>query len=213
MKNRAIAGLFGLLLIAFSAGSALGQGSGMMFRAGGIVPEKDDEWDLGAAFDIGFVFWGSPNVGLWVGAGAQGWNMARETVALDDGGWATIDGRVSVVPIGASVLLWGDLGNHFALQAEGGMRYAVVDSDASVESWRPYSRDYMAVYKDPIEIDDTVLAVASLQLEYAVDMWSFGLGGGFQWDLSNPDQKVLGQSIAKTSFAAAFFFASLSIAF
>ena len=213
MKSRAIVGLFGFLM-AVAAGSAFGQGgSSMLFRGGAIVPEKDDEWDLAAAFDIGFVFWGSPNVGLWVGAGGQGWNMAKETVDLNDGGWATIEGLVSVVPIGASVLLWGELGNHFALQAEGGLRYAVVDSDASVESWHPYSRDYLAVYEDPIEIDDTVLAVASLQIEYAVDMWSFGLGGGFQWDLSKPDQKLRGQSIAETAFDAAYFFASMSIAF
>ena len=131
----------------------------------------------GGAMDIGVTFWPSPNVGFWVGGGAQGWSMEEESFWLDDGGWASIEGDVAVAPFGASLLLWGDLGNGFALQAEGGLRYAVVDSDASVESVRPYGAGRMVLYEDPIEIDDTVLAVASLQIEYNAAPWVFGFGG------------------------------------
>lgn len=206
-------GCMALALLAWSATAGLGQGVGMMLRGGAILPDRDDEWDTGSAFDLGFTFWATPNVGLWAGGGAQGWTMAEETLGLSDGGWAAIDGRVTVAPFGASLLLWGELADHLALQAEGGLRYAVVDSDATVETWRPVSKGYMAVYEDPIEIDDTVLAVASLQLEYGADLWSLGLGAGFQWDLAKPDQTLLGQTIAETAFDAAFVFFSASLAF
>ncbi len=203
-----------LAVFAFATlGLASAQGIGMTIRGGAIVPDRDDEWDVGGGIELGIVFWGSPNIGLWLGGGVQGWSMPTETSLLGDGGWFTVDGRVSVAPFGASLLIWTPLGDGFALQAEGGLRYAVVDSEATVETWQPYSKGYMAVYEDPIDIDDTVLAVASLQLEYTVDMWSIGLGAGFQWDLARPDQKLRGQTIAETAFDAAFFFLSAGIAF
>lgn len=198
--------------VAAAAGMAQ-TGINLSLRGGAIVPDRNDEWEVGGAMDIGVTFWPSPNVGFWVGGGAQGWSMEEESFWLDDGGWASIEGDVAVVPFGASLLLWGDLGNGFALQAEGGLRYAVVDSDASVESVRPYGAGRMVLYEDPIEIDDTVLAVASLQIEYNAAPWVFGFGAGFQWDLVEPDQQMLGETFAQTAFDAAFFFLTAGIAF
>jgi hypothetical protein len=212
MKTRFAGAVFGVCLAA-TAVVAAGQGVSMAIRGGGLAPDRDDEWDMGASFDLGFIFWASPNVGLWVGGGAQEWQVKEETLGLSDGGWFTIDGRTSVVPFGASLLLWGDVGNNLAVRAEGGLRYAAVESDVTVETWQPYSPGYMAVYEDPIEIDDTVLAVVSLQLEYAAERWSLGLGGGYQWDLQEPDQTLLGQTVAETSFSAALFFITFDVAF
>lgn len=212
MKTSRMTGLVLLALTATTIGVAA-QGVSMAMRAGGIVPKVDDEWDTGAAFDFGFVFWASPNVGLWLGGGAQDWPVAEESVSLDDGGWFSTDGRASVVPFGASILLWGELADNLAVQFEGGLRYAAVESDVTVETWQPYSPGYMAVYEDPIEIDDTVLAVASLQVEYATEFWSLGLGGGYQWDLGKPDQEFLGQTLSEADFSAALFFVSFALSF
>lgn len=212
MKTKLVGAFCGFCMMATSV-SASAQGVSIMARGGAVAPDRDDEWETGAAFDVGFVFWGSPNVGLWVGGGAQEWPVAEETLGLGDGGWFTVDGRATVAPFGASVLLWGDLGGGLALQAEGGLRYAVVDSDVTVEQWQPYAPGYMAVVEYPVEIDDTVLAIASLQLEYATDVWNVGVGGGYQWDLSEPEQELLGQTISETSFSAAMFFVSLGISF
>lgn len=209
MKHASLTAIALLTLAATTIGAAA-QGVSMALRAGGVVPKVDDEWDTGASFDLGFVFWASPNVGLWLGGGAQDWPVAEESVALDDGGWFATDGRASVVPFGASILLWGELADNLAIQLEGGLRYAAVDSDVTVETWLP---EYMTAFEFPIEIDDTVLAVASLQVEYATEFWSLGLGGGYQWDLGKPDQEFLGQTLSEADFSAALFFVSFALSF
>jgi hypothetical protein len=190
-----------------------GGGISMLLRGGAVVPDRSDEWDVGGGFDMGLVIWPSRNVGLWLGAGAQRWRMKKEFFGLDDGGWAYIHGDVDVVPIGASLMLWSDLGENFALVAEGGFRYAVVDSDGWVTSERPYGSRHVAIYEDPIDIGNTALAVASLQLEYNAHPLTFGLGAGFQWDLSKPDQKLSGAYFGETSLSAALFYANLGIVF
>ncbi len=185
----------------------------MLARAGVVLPDRDDEWDVGAKFDIGYVFWASPHFGLWLGAGAQGWNVAEERIGLDGGSWADISGRVSLVPIGASVFWANPLNENLSLQLETGLRYAVVDSRARVETWRPYSRTHMEVTTDPIEIDDTVLGIVSLTASYTSGAWSLGAGVGYQWDLVRPDQKIDGHRIAEARFDAALLMLTLNLNF
>ncbi len=185
----------------------------MLARAGVVLPERDDEWDVGAMFDLGYVFWASPNFGLWLGAGAQGWNVADERIGLDRGSWADISGRVNLIPIGASMLWSGPFGENINLTFETGLRYAVVDSKARVETWQPHSRTHMLVTTDPIEIDDTVLGVVSLTAEYTTGVWGLGAGVGYQWDLVRPNQKIGGQTIAETKFDAALFLLTLNLKF
>ncbi len=185
----------------------------MLARAGVVLPERDDEWDVGAKFDLGYVFWASPHLGLWLGAGAQGWNVAEERIGLGGGSWADISGRVSLVPIGASVLWANPMNDNLSLQLETGLRYTVVDSKARVETWRPYSRTHMAVTTDPIEIDDTVLGIVSLTAAYTSGAWSLGAGVGYQWDLVRPDQKIDGHRIAETKFDAALLMLTLNLHF
>jgi len=182
-------------------------------RGGAIVPRDDKEWSVGGSFDIGLIFWGTPNVGLWIGGGGQGWSVKEESVALDSTSWFETDGRVALAPLGASLILRGYLDQNLSLQFEGGLRYAIVDSDARVEVWEPYSPGYMVVESIALDIDNTVLALAALRLNYESDFWSLGIGGGYQWDLVKPDQKLGGQKIAEADFGAGIFFMAFTMHF
>ena len=114
---------------------------------------------------------------------------------------------------GGSILLWGDLGNGLAIQFEGGLRYAIVDSNVRVQYGVPLQGGYSAVYESPIETDDTVLAIAALQIEYIADNWRLGFGGGYQWDIGKPKQTFLGEPLEDADFSAGLVFATLSFVF
>lgn len=195
---------------AYSPGSSLG----MSLRGGAVIPRKSKEWDVGGTFEMGLIFWGAENIGLWLGGGAQGWSATEDFLGYDaDGSWANITGRTTVAPLGGSILLWGDLGNGLAIQFEGGLRYAIVDSNVRVQYGVPLQGGYSAVYESPIETDDTVLAIAALQIEYIADNWRLGFGGGYQWDIGKPKQTFLGEPLEDADFSAGLVFATLSFVF
>jgi len=202
-----------LLTFAACAMSAAAESISLDFRGGALVPRDDKEWSVGGSFDIGLIFWGSPNVGLWIGGGGQSWSVKKETVALDESSWFETQGRAALAPVGASFILQGFLEQNLSLQFEGGLRYAFVDSDARVDVWEPYRPGYMIVESIPLDIDNTVLAVAALRLNYESDFWSLGIGGGYQWDLGKPDQKLWGEKISEANFGAGLFFMAFTMHF
>ena len=105
-----------------AAGSS-GVSFGVDFRFGGVIL-GDDCWDdsLGAAGDVGLVFWApGETVGVWAGVGAQSASM-RWTDS-----WGELESDVVTVPVGASLLLRAELSDGFALVGEAGVRYVAVD--------------------------------------------------------------------------------------
>ena len=83
-SHKIIAITMGLVLL---AGNLAGQaGANFMIRGGAVVPDRSDEWEVGGGLDVGIAVWPSPNVGLWLGGGVQGWTMEKEAFPLDSGG-------------------------------------------------------------------------------------------------------------------------------
>ena len=189
---------------------------GFDIRLGGVAFEEDC-WDddVGGAFDFGLQIWEPSGIfGLWAGVGVQSasylWN--------DD--WGEVESDIVAVPVGASLLARLPLGNVVALRGEIGARYVAMD----IDDWDDddYHRHHRRYYGDRdryyhpdryLDVDDTSLAVVSLQLEFDFDPVVLAIGGGYQFDLERPDVEYLDRPIGEVDLSGALFFIDVGLVF
>lgn len=191
---------------------------GFDIRFGGVAFDKDC-WDdsVGGAVDFGLQIWEPSGVfGLWAGFGAQGASYVWE----DD--WGEVESDVIAIPVGASILARLPLGDRLALRGEVGARYVAMD----IDDWddddydhhhhhRRFSDDRDRYYHPDkyLDVDDTSLAVVSLQLEFDLDPVFIAVGGGYQFDLERPDIEYLHEPIGEVDLSGALFFIDVGLVF
>lgn len=187
---------------------------GFELRAGGVAFDKDC-WDdsVGGGFDAGLTLWEpSGSLGLWAGIGVQGATYLWE----DD--WSKVESDIVAVPVGASLLVRCELGACLALRGEVGARYVAMDvddwDDDDYRHHRRYSDRDRYFHPDRyLDVEDTSLAVAALQLEFDFDPIRLAIGGGYQFDLEKPDMKYLGRPIGEVDLSGAFLYLGFGLVF
>ena len=190
---------------------------GFDIRLGGVAFDKDC-WDdsVGGMVDFGLQVWEPSDIfGLWAGVGVQGASYVWE----DD--WGEVESDIVAVPVGASLLARIPLGGIVALRGEIGARYVAMD----IDDWdddhyhdrhhRRYRDDRDRYYHPDkyLDVDDTSLAVVSLQLEFDLDPAFIAVGGGYQFDLERPDVEYLGEPIGEVDLSGALFFVDVGLVF
>ena len=201
----------------FSADDAAGPFFGFDIRFGGVAFDKDC-WDdsVGGAVDFGLQFWEPSGIfGLWAGIGVQGASYVWE----DD--WGEVESDIVAVPVGASLLARIPLGDRVGLRGEVGARYVAMDiDDWDDDDYRHHHHhrryDEWDRYHHPdkyLDVDDTSLAVVSLQLEFDFDPVFLAVGGGYQFDLERPDVEYLDEAIGEVDLSGALFFIDVGLVF
>ena len=213
MKKLLVAALAAASLTA-SAGSSFTSPGGIEFRFGGIFMNEDYWDDTAGGIDAGFVFWGQDGtLGLWLGGGVEAptleWNNGDRGVDTD----------IIAVPVGASILLRGELAPNIALRAEAGARYVFLDAEDDPDYYDHHHRErfhYDSRY-DPasrdLDIDDTAFAVFSLSLEFNLRPIVLAIGGGYQLDCIEPEVSYCGEKFAEIDMSGPFAFLTLGVAF
>lgn len=190
---------------------------GFDIRLGGVAFEEDC-WDddVGGAVDFGLQVWEPSGIfGLWAGIGVQTASYAWE----DD--WGEVESDVVAVPFGASLLARLPLGDVVSLRGEIGARYVSMDiddwdDDDYYDRHRRHRHSEWDRYRHPdryLDVDDTSLAVVSLQLEFDLDPAVLAIGGGYQFDLQKPDVEYLDRPIGKVDLSGALFFIDVGLVF
>ncbi len=210
--KKLLASLLAVSAIAASAGSSFNSPGGLEFRFGGLFPSEDYWDDAAGGLDAGFVFWGQDGtLGLWIGAGIEvptlEWNNGERGVDTD----------LEVVPVGASILLRGELAPNIALRAEAGARYVFLDveDDPGYYDHRGhyhYDHRYDSASRD-LDVDDTAFASFSLALELNLQPIVLAVGGGYQLDCIEPTVSYAGEDFADIDLSGPFAFVNLGIAF
>ena len=190
---------------------------GFDIRLGGVAFDKDC-WDddVGGAADFGLQVWEpSGLLGFWAGIGVQGASVVWE----DD--WGEVESDIVAVPVGASILARLPLGGIVALRGEIGARYVAMDiddwdDDDYYDRYRRHRNAEWDRYYHPdryLDVDDTSLAVVSLQLEFDLDPVVLAIGGGYQFDLERPDVEYLHSPIGEVDLSGALFYLDVGIVF
>lgn len=190
---------------------------GFDIRLGGVAFDKDC-WDesVGAAIDVGLQVWDpSGSLGLWAGFGVQGASYVWE----DD--WGEVESDIVAVPVGASILARLPLGGIVALRGEVGARYVAMDiDDWDDDDYYHHHRRWLDPERDRywhpdkyLDVDDTSLAVVSIQLEFDFDPVVLAIGGGYQFDLERPDVEYLDRPIGEVDLSGALFYLDVGIVF
>ena len=181
-----------------------------------LAPAESGDWSSGTGAEVQLRFWDVSGVGVALAAGIQSWDSRTEYLETDDGTSAVatqIRGKADLIPLGASVLMGGPIGDRLGLVCEVGFRYAIVDSSVVTDIAYVDSRG-SAYAQDPIEIDDTFLAVFGLDLAFAAtETLCLTAGLGYQFDLMQPDQTIYGGSLGGTDFSAFTFRFGLALGF
>jgi hypothetical protein len=181
-----------------------------------LAPAESGDWSSGTGAELQLRFWDISGVGVALAAGVQSWDSRTEYLETDDGTSAVatqIRGKADLIPLGASVLMGGPIGDRLAIVCDVGFRYAIVDSSVVTDIAYVDSRG-SAYAQDPIEIDDTFLAVFGLDLAFAAtETLCLTAGLGYQFDLMQPDQTIYGGSLGSTDFSAFTFRFGVAVGF
>jgi hypothetical protein len=191
-------------LICLGTLSAIGQPTEVEVAAHlqGLGPAEDLDWSGAGGIEAQMRFWQEGNVALALCAGVQSWDAVEAYLESDDGQSAVateIRGSTDLVPVGVSF--------------EGGLRYAFTDSDVTVDIAYVDDRDSLYT-REVIEVEDTFLALAAADIEFLIaEGFRLSAGIGYQFDLTEPNESVLGADLGPTDFSAIMGRFGLSMAF
>jgi hypothetical protein len=180
---------------------------------GFISPSDSEDWDAGTGVELQLRFWQSRRFALVAALGMESWDAVHEFVEDGDDSFYSltdIDGSVTVLPVGLSLLFRSDPDKDISLTCAAGVRYAFVSSDVTAYTYYEDALGPLEV-SDVIEIDNTVLAVVDLGLEFPVEQGiSLSATARFQKDLLEPDETYQGDSIGSTRLDAFSFLMGFS---
>ena len=182
-----------------------------------FIPSQDDDYDSGVGAEAQIQFWRSPHIGFALAGGIAEWDINDQTSVVSDGFLAiqlTLDGSVTLIPIGASLLFRPTATGNLNLVLEGGLRYVIVDSDAEATVAGPSSQGGVLSVSEDIEIDDAVVALFAATLEAQVSSGVKLLASaGYQFDVGGGDSEWMGEDIGENELEAAFIRAGISVSF
>lgn len=188
------------------------------FSIGGLyyTPQDDDSYDYGYGAEIQPRFWLIDQVGFALSVGYADWQINEMSESASEDGItvsASIDGDVRLVPMGGSLLIRPIKTDKLSVILEGGVRYVVVDSSAEckVEAHNEEGESYSM--KETIDMDDGVVGVVAATIEGKISKnVSLFIGGGYQYDISKGEVKILDEDAGKNELEAFFVKAGLSFA-
>lgn len=210
--------------LAMCAGTTMAQDNsgstfGVEMRLGGVAYKDDALDDAGGIIELGVTFWeANRNFGLWVGGGVEGAELQWFEDFKDgrDNHETDIYGGL----LGASLLFRAEILPNVALRAEGGARYVFMDVDDDWDDDHHHHHHYhsRSEWREHeaacgLDIDDTVFAIATLQLEFDLNPLLLAVGGGYQFDLVKPDVSFWGEDFDELDLSGALFFVSAGVEF
>jgi hypothetical protein len=150
-----------------------------------------DVYDNGYGTEVQYRNWYYDPIGFGLSLGVAHWKVAGTSGDLGIGPGATLDGTVTLVPLGASVLYrFGDWDGQ-TLTLEAGLRYVLADSDVRINYANRSCNG-----EDCYDISDGLIAVFAGDYERDLtEQWAFFLGGGYQDDLIRGDTETIDRNL------------------
>lgn len=182
-----------LLSVFMTSAVCLAANTELRFRPFLLFPGDDDTWDDAAGFEAQCVFWTTSNFGIAVAAGLQKWNVT-DGIYTEPGYAVEADGDATVIPFGASVLFRPlPVNSQIILTLEGGLRYAIVNSDIDV-----VATDYEYIYGDEVDIDNGLIGILGVDVGIPFSQKaSLSFGAGYQFDIAKGDAEWYGINIGE----------------
>lgn len=169
-------------------------------------PGKDDRYGNGYGADAQMRFWHNQSVGLALSIGAASWQVDEQEEIVSDGFTAvgmSIDGDVTLIPLGGSLLFKPVNDDKISLSLEAGLRYVIVDSGVDAEVAAANATGALVAMKDTVEIDDGVVGVLGANIEGRVSKTtSLFAGIGYQFDIVKGDATFAGEDIGENELKA-----------
>lgn len=181
---------------------------------GYYMPGDDDNYDTGAGFEVQGRFWLHPQVGLALAIGGAQWGVnggeEQDQVEGVDVS-SSLDGDVTLLPIGASVLFRPVNNPKLALTFEVGARYVMVDSQVEGAIYASDRGSGRSIYiKEDLDIGDGFVGVMGANIEGKISNKVSVLGGiGYQFDITKGDVKWVDEDLGDSELRA--FIAKLGV--
>jgi len=182
-----------------------------------LWPQAAQPWTQGVGGELQWAHWVNPNFAWAAAVGLQNWkaNYEGDDTYLDptSGYPIPMNHKVSGyglnIPMGGSVLGRLPLGP-FSLISELGLRFVPVVSEVkyAVTMPNPLNPMEQVTLDQDVKIRPPIIAVAGLDLEYLLnDLYSLYIGGGYQYDLLQPEIKIdlLGSTRTESNEMKAWF--------
>ena len=146
-----------------------------------------DLYKYGFGLEFQYRNWSYDPIGLALSLGAASWEVDDGAGDLGDI-HKQFDGSVTLIPVGASVLL--NLLNleNFSVIAELGLRYVVVDADVDFVRVVPGRDGGTAEVPSSLDVDDSVIGLFGLEADYFLTDRFLLFGSlGYQHDITRGD--------------------------
>jgi len=173
----------------------------LRFSPSYIIPGDDDTWDNALGIDVQYIVWNTPTLGFAASGGIGSWNVNDELLIDYEAGYAMeIDGSATMLPLGASVLYRPSTSSSAKITFEAGLRYVIVNSGINIAATDGYY--YL---EDEVDIDNGLVGIIGADLEFPLSPTAnFGLGAGYQSDLSKGDASWFGVELGDNELKGLF---------
>jgi hypothetical protein len=179
--------IFGLLV---SSTACFAASSEIRLNPYYLIPGDDDTWDNAIGFEAQYIYWSTPELGFAVAGGIAKWEVNEYSYADPDIAFS-VDGSMTTIPVGASILLRPSITQAAEITFEGGIRYVFINSDIDFDA-----TDYSTYYWGEVDVDDGVIGLLGVDIAVPLSPKAkIGLGAGYQFDISKGDGSIEGIDI------------------
>lgn len=176
--------------------------------------DDDDDYDSGAGIECQYRFWFSEIVGIGGSIGYSNWEINDDSYYLRDetGSYSVqMDGDVSFLFIGPSLLLRPQLNDRVRFVFDAGIKYVVVDSNAKL-NYRVSNGYYSIRASEDIDMDDGIIGTVGLNCEFSISNHvSLFVGAGYNFDIEKGDAEVDGEDFGENELKSSMFKTGCSI--
>lgn len=168
-----------------------------------LLPQDSDNWNgaFGALAKVRL--WQKENFGMAVCMGLQSWQAKSEYTEETDAGTtisSTAYGSMTLLPVGASFLYRNPLTEEVFVTMEAGVRYAFTDSKLHVEISET-TAEGTSYRREKILSDSPLLGVLGVSFDASLDDdITVTCGFAYQFDLSKPHERFLGEDMGPVSY-------------
>ncbi len=194
----------------------------MSARLKGVAPSETLDWSSAGGLELQARIWGEERVAFAATLGFETWDAVEEWVDEIDGDdeyRSYVGGRASIMPIGLSMVYRNETEDHIMREAgisfliEAAIRYAVVNSDVYSEVTAIVDGQ-STLFADTIDIDSAWLASLGGAVEFRLDdQLALEFGLSYQVNLTDPEERWLGESIGNTSLNGLGYHMGISMRF
>jgi opacity protein-like surface antigen len=172
------------IAIVFACVFSAGAQTNTELRIQGIYTSPSDDWDNSYGGEAQYIYWDTMAWGIGFSIGTAKWDVSEDFLSLRSvSGIGGMEGDVSMLPMGVSILYRTPVNEKIAITFEGGAKYVLLSSNIKANAVVTNGQNTIPVGGE-LDMDNAFTGILGADVDYDITQdVSLFAGAGYQFDI------------------------------